>query len=120
MRLFSDRSQMTSKCGKNKKVAVIFIVTVYICANFITSDDSVIYLLVLFPVAPLLVMCAAYYVIWRKQKSPICNHKNVIREAKLANTLFWITGASVFTWLPFQILNLLVQSQATANFSHKL
>ena len=52
--------------------AVIFIVTVYICANFITSDDSVIYLLVLFPVAPLLVICAAYYVIWRKQKSPIC------------------------------------------------
>ena len=92
MRLFSNRSQMTSKCGKKKSgirgaalpwiIAVIFIVTVYICANFITSNDNVIYLLVLFPVAPLLVMCAAYYVIWRKQKSPICNHKNVIREAK--------------------------------------
>ena len=88
MRLFSDRSQMTSKCGKNKKVAVIFIVTVYICANFITSDDSVIYLLVLFPVAPLLVMRAAYYVIWRKQKSLICNHNNVIREAILQTHYF--------------------------------
>ena len=63
-------------------------------------------------------MCVAYYVIWRKQKSPICNHNNVIREAKLANTLFFITGASVFTWLPFQILILLVNLQITANFSH--
>ena len=44
--------------------------------------------------------------------------RNVIREAKLANTLFLITGASVFTLLPFQILNLLVYLQITANFSH--
>ena len=65
-----------------------------------------------------IVICVAYYVIWRKQKSPICNHKNVIREAKLANTSFLITGASVFTLLPFQILNLLVYLQITANFSH--
>ena len=63
-------------------------------------------------------MCVAYFVIWRKQKSSICNHSNVIREAKLANTLFFITGASVFTWLPFQILILLVNLQITANFSH--
>ena len=76
------------------------------------------HLLVLFSATPLLVMCVAYYVIWRKQKSPICNHNNVIREAKLANTLFFITGASVFTWLPFQILILLVNLQITANFSH--
>ena len=44
--------------------------------------------------------------------------RNVIREAKLANTLFLITGASVFTLLPFQILNLLVYLQITANLSH--
>ena len=48
------------------------------------------------------------------------NHQYVtIRNyAKLANTLFLITGASVFTLLPFQILNLLVYWQITANFSH--
>ena len=46
------------------------------------------------------------------------NHSNVIREAKLANTLFLITGAPVFTWLPFQILILLVNLKITANFSH--
>ena len=65
-------------------------------------------------------MCVAYYVIWRKQKSTICNQNNIIREVKLANTLFLITGASVFTWLPFQILNLLVYLQIAANFSHML
>ena len=98
-------------------IAAIFTVLtdVYV---YIIKRDSVIYLLVFFPATPLLVMCVAYYVIWRKQKSPICNHNNVIREAKLANTLFFITGASVFTWLPFQILILLVNLQITANFSH--
>ena len=98
-------------------IAAIFTVLtdVYV---YIIKRYSVIYLLVFFPATPLLVMCVAYYVIWRKQKSPICNHNNVIREAKLANTLFFITGASVFTWLPFQILILLVNLQITANFSH--
>ena len=98
-------------------IAAIFTVLTDVYLNFIIRD-RVIYFLVLFPVTPLLVMCVAYFVIWRKQKSPICNHNNVIREAKLANTLFFITGASVFTWLPFQILILLVNLQITANFSH--
>ena len=98
-------------------IAAIFTVLTDAYLNFIIRD-KVIYLLVLFPVTPLLVMCVAYYVIWKKQKSPVCNHNNVIREAKLANTLFLITGASVFTWLPFQILNPLVYLQITANFSH--
>ena len=98
-------------------IAAIFTVLtdVYV---YIIKRDSVIYLLVFFPATPLLVMCVAYFVIWRKQKSPICNHNNIIRETKLANTLLLITGASVFTWLPFQILILLVNLQITANFSH--
>ena len=98
-------------------IAAIFTVLIDVYV-YIIKRDSVIYLLVFFPATPLLVMCVAYFVIWRKQKSPICNHSNVIREAKLANTLFFITGASVFTWLPFQILILLVNLQITANFSH--
>ena len=98
-------------------IAAIFTVLtdVYV---YIIKRYSVIYLLVLFPATPLLVMCVAYYVIWRKQKSPICNHNNVIREAKLANTLFLITGASVFTWLPFQIINILVNLHVFPSFSH--
>ena len=100
-------------------IAAILNITVFVNANFNSiTRYSVICPIVLFPATPLLVMCVAYYVIWRKQKSPICNHNNVIREAKLANTLFFITGASVFTWLPFQILILLVNLQITANFSH--
>ena len=98
-------------------IAAIFTVLtdVYV---YIIKRYSVIYLLVFFPATPLLVMCVAYYVIWRKQKSPICNHSNVIREAKLANTLFLITGASVFTWLPFQIINILVNLHVFPSFSH--
>ena len=98
-------------------IAAIFTVLtdVYV---YIIKRDSVIYLLVFFPATPLLVMCVAYFVIWRKQKSPICNHSNVIREAKLANTLFLITGASVFTWLPFQIINILVNLHVFPSFSH--
>ena len=98
-------------------IAAIFTVFTDANFNFITSD-SVIYLLVLFPATPLLVMCVAYYVIWRKQKSPICNHNNIIRETKLANTLFLITGASVFTWLPFQIFNMLVNLHVFPSFSY--
>ena len=98
-------------------IAAIFTVLTDAYLNFIIRD-RVIYLLVLFPVTPLLVMCVAYYVIWKKQKSPVCNHNNVIREAKLANTLFLITGASVFTWLPFQIINILVSLHVFPSFSH--
>ena len=99
-------------------IAEIFTVFTDANFNFITSDDSVLYLLVLFPATPLVVMCVAYYVIWRKQKSPICNHNNIIRETKLANTLFLITGASVFTWLPFQIFNMLVNLHVFPSFSY--
>ena len=102
-------------------IAAIFAITFFVYANFIfMTRDSVIYPIVLLPATPLLIMCVAYYVIWRKQKSTICNQNNIIREVKLAKTLFLITGASVFTWLPFQILNLLAYLQITANFSHML
>ena len=60
-------------------IAAIF--TFFTDANFnFTTSDTVIYLLVLLPVTPLLVMCVAYYVIRRKQKSLICNHNNVNRS----------------------------------------
>ena len=36
------------------------------------------------------------------------NRNHVVREKRLAKTLFIITAASLLTWLPFQILNLLV------------
>ncbi len=55
--------------------------------------------------------------IWRKQKSPTnCNQKRMAREARLAKTLFMITGASLLTWLPFQIMNLLLSLNVIGYF----
>ena len=58
---------------------------------------------------PRLVICVANVVIWRKQKSPFENNNHVNIEVKLAKTLLLITGASLFTWLPFQIVNFLFE-----------
>lgn len=52
---------------------------------------------------PLLIYCAAYGVICRKHASrPRGVGTN--GEARLSKTLFLITGAFVLTWLPFQVL----------------
>ena len=60
------------------------------------------------PVAPTLVICSAYCLIWWKRRKRMDNQNQQIqRETKLAKTLFLITGASLLTWLPFQIFNML-------------
>ena len=60
-------------------------------------------------VAPTLVICSAYCVIWWKRKTRMDNQNQQIqRETKLAKTLFLITGASLLTWLPFQIINIVI------------
>ena len=74
-------------------------------------------LLIFCPAAPLIVMCLAYYVIWKKQRSSMGN-QNQSREARLAKTLFLITGASILTWLPFQILNIVLYFGVIGNFSY--
>ena len=74
-------------------------------------------LLIFCPAAPLIVMCLAYYVIWKKQRSAMGN-QNQSREAKLAKTLFLITGTSILTWLPFQILNIVLYFGVIGNFSY--
>ena len=66
------------------------------------------YCLILFLSTPLLVMCITYFVAWRKQRRMMGNLNHVVRETRLAKTLFIITAASLLTWLPFQVLNLLV------------
>ena len=59
------------------------------------------------PVAPTLVICSAYCVIWWKGKKRMDDQNQLMqRETKLAKTLFLITGASLLTWLPFQIVNM--------------
>ena len=41
-------------------------------------------------------------------KTMMGNQNHVVRETRLAKTLFIITAASLLTWLPFQIHGLLV------------
>ena len=74
------------------------------------------YCLVLIPGIPLITICVANFVVWKKQKSPFRNQNHIKREVKLAKTLALITGTSLFTWLPFQILNILFALKVTQNF----
>lgn len=75
------------------------------------ATSRFIYVVIVSLTTPLLVICAAYCIIWRKQRSPMVNQNNAEREARLAKTLFLVTGASLLTWVPFQILFLLYNFQ---------
>ena len=46
------------------------------------------------------------------------NRNHVVRETRLAKTLLIITAASLLTWLPFQILDLLVIRGELGGFPH--
>ena len=74
----------------------------------IITFESFVYFLILFQGTPLLMMCIAYFVVWKKQPTMMGNQNHVAREIRLAKTLFIVTGASLLTWLPFQILSLLL------------
>ena len=75
----------------------------------IISSENYVCTQTLFLSTPLLVMSIAYYVVWKKQQTTMMGNQNhIVREKRLAKTLFIITAASLLTWLPFQILLLLV------------
>ena len=58
---------------------------------------------------PLLTTCFAYCLIWRKQSSSIHNNEMRARnDARLLRTSLIITVAFVFSWLPFEILTIVV------------
>ena len=46
------------------------------------------------------------------------NRNHVVRETRSAKTLFIITAASLLTWLPFQILNVLLYFGVIRNFPY--
>ena len=99
-------------------VATPWIMAAIFAVLFLTLDN-ILGLLIVCPTAPLLVMCSAYHVIWKKQRSSIGNQNHFgLREARLTKTLFLIVGASLFAWLPFQILNVLTYLGVTAIFPH--
>jgi len=46
------------------------------------------------------------------------NQNHVVRETRLTKTLFIITAASLLTWLPFQILLLVLMFGVIGNLSY--
>ena len=88
--------------------AAVFIAILILHFNGIMKYPSYKIIVLLFQITPLLTMCVAYFSIWIKRKSTkgIRNHR-AARESKLANTLFLVTGASLLTWTPFQMINYL-------------
>ena len=113
----------------NFRVYMFAIAIPWILTSIFTSISLLLYLsiitlkdymfcLILFLSTPLLVMCMAYFVIWRKQKTMMGNRNHVVREKRLAKTLLIITAASLLTWLPFQVLSLLAISGELGGFPY--
>ena len=63
----------------------------------IISSENYVCTQTLFLSTPLLVISIAYYVVWKKQQTTMMGNQNHL-----------VTAASLLTWLPFQILLLLV------------
>ena len=97
-------------------IAAIFTTLVVLQIFNIIGKEYFFYYPVLISGIPLITICVANFVVWKKQKSPFRNQNHIKREVKLAKTLALITGTSLFTWLPFQILNILFALKVTQNF----
>ncbi|CAH3118264.1 unnamed protein product [Pocillopora meandrina] len=99
-------------------IAAIFTTALVLQALDIIGREVYLYCLFLLPGIPLITVCVANFVVWKKQKSPFRNQNHIKREVKLAKTLALITGTSLFTWLPFQILNILSGLKVMKNVHH--
>ena len=99
-------------------LAAIFTSIALLRYSSIITWENYVYTQTLFLSTPLLVMCMAYFVVWKKQKTMMGNQNHVVREKRLAKTLFIITAASLSTWLPFQILLLLLNFSEIRNQPH--
>ena len=88
--------------------AAVFIAVLNLYFNGIMKDPSYNFPALLFQTTPLLTICVAYFSIWIKRKyTKGIRNRRAARESKLANTLFLVTGASLLTWTPFQMINYL-------------
>ncbi|XP_058953271.2 adenosine receptor A1-like [Pocillopora verrucosa] len=97
-------------------IAAIVTTLVVLRISNIIGKEYFFYYLVLIPGVPLITICVVNFVIWKKQKTPFRDQNHIKREVKLAKTLALVTGTSLFTWLPFQILNILFALKVTQNF----
>jgi len=70
------------------------------------------------PTAPSLVICSAYcFIWWKRKKRPVNRNQQIQGETKLAKTLFFIMGASLLTWLPFQMITIITSISWSFLFS---
>ena len=97
-------------------IAAIFTTSMLLKIHNMIGREYFLYFLVLTPGISLITICAANFVVRKKQKTPFRSQNHNKREVKLAKTLALITGTSLFTWLPFQILNILFELKVTENF----
>ena len=97
-------------------IAAIFTTLVVLRILNMIGREHFFYCLVLIPGIPLITICVANFVVWKKQKTPFRSQNHIKREVKLAKTLALITGTSLFTWLPFQIINILFELKVIENF----
>ena len=86
--------------------AAVFIAVFILHAEGFIEQSSYQSPLLLFQSTPLLTICLAYFSIWIKRKfTKRITHQRATRESKLANTLFLVIGASLLTWIPYQMIN---------------
>ena len=62
---------------------------------------------------PLVIMCIAYCVIWKKEASRPYHTFRARNEARLSKTVLLITGMFMLTWMPFQVLVIVIVKCAT-------
>ena len=74
------------------------------------ANDRDINLVLVSSILALIVICTAYYVIWKKQRQSSLYHQsaalNDVKERKLAKTILIVVGAFVVTWVPFAAINI--------------
>ena len=64
---------------------------------------------------PLVIMCISYWVILRKEASRLHSTFRARSEARLSKTVFLITGMFIVTWMPFQVLVIVILKCVTCN-----
>lgn len=85
------------------------------CLRFLYEEELLsinffFYFMLVFFAFALLITCLSYVVIWYRMKFRFArrdsNKRSREQDKRLALTLFTVTIAFVFTWLPFQIINI--------------
>ena len=72
-----------------------------------------------FLITPIVLTCIAYLVFWKKERSRLMRRREIhdTRDERLARTVGIITAAFLVTWLPFQILHLVVHQCSSCEIS---